>query len=889
MNNASFLDSFTHIIEKVYPSDFIIDGEGNFVLSGSDFKSVFSIEDPLQKSFFELFKIQKSDLKTLLEKAPLNTAVKFNLNTEFLKENHQVEVQCTLLSDTYIYCKSSISKAAHMSNRIAEDLIKKIDKDLTLNDFLLSILYNLPSDIGVFDLDHKYIYLNPAAVQKNEVRDFLIGKTDFDYCEFRGIDTRMAQDRHELFQEVFNSEKTSAWEDSHVQADGSVKTVLRRFSPIFNPNNKLIGVMGYGIDISPIKSAQQEAKFNEERYKSLFENNMAGVFRKSESGQILEVNKAYAKIFGFDSVEELKDYKSTSFYPNPEARANYINLLKQKGSLENYLLKNIRKDGKVIQLLANVTYSSTGETGGIIEGTLLDITALSEANEKLANQKKDLERLAYFLDQTSDAIQVVDETGHFAYLNKTACERLGIPQNETRNYTIFDIENYFQSTADWQLHISDLQRIGKLTIEAYHKNIITGSKIPVEITAIPREFDGKTYVISTSRDITEKKQAQLVLDEKNKFVQDLTSAVNASSLVSVTDKSGKIINANDNFCHTAGYTLDELLGADHSIVNSGYHTKDFWKQMYETICAGKTWHGEIRNKKKDGSIYWVNSVIYPILDEKGVPYEFMSIRQDITHAKQNELIIQKQVNLQDLLMRTGTRLINLEPENLDTEINDALEEIGLFVDADRSYIFDYNLTEQTTSNIYEWCREGITPQIDELQHIPFDDVPKWIEVHFKGEIMDIPSVAQLEEGRFKELLEVQDIKSLIAFPMMDGNSCIGFIGFDSVRSEHIFNETDKIILELFAEMVVNIKKRLDFIQRIEVANKKYIDINEGLERTVAEKTAKNNELTQMMSTQDKLAMIGEITAGITHDLNTPIGAIKVGAESIRYTHESLFK
>jgi signal transduction histidine kinase len=335
--------------------------------------------------------------------------------------------------------------------------------------------------------------------------------------------------------------------------------------------------------------------------------------------------------------------------------------------------------------------------------------------------------------------------------------------------------------------------------------------------------------------------------------------------------------------------LDELLGADHSIVNSGYHTKDFWKQIYETIFAGKTWHGEIRNKKKDGSFYWVNTVIYPILNEQGDPHEFMSIRQDITHAKQNELIIQKQVNLQDLLMRTGTRLINLEPENLDTEINDALEEIGLFVDADRSYIFDYNTDNQTTSNTYEWCREGITPQIDELQHIPFSEVPKWIEVHFKGEIMDIPSVAQLEEGRFKELLEVQDIKSLIAFPMMDGNSCIGFIGFDSVRSEHIFNETDKIILELFAEMVVNIKKRLDFIQRIEVANKKYIDINEGLERTVAEKTAKNNELTQMMSTQDKLAMIGEITAGITHDLNTPIGAIKVGAESIRYTLENLFK
>jgi signal transduction histidine kinase len=89
-------------------------------------------------------------------------------------------------------------------------------------------------------------------------------------------------------------------------------------------------------------------------------------------------------------------------------------------------------------------------------------------------------------------------------------------------------------------------------------------------------------------------------------------------------------------------------------------------------------------------------------------------------------------------------------------------------------------------------------------------------------------------------------------------------------------------------MVVNINKRTQFIQAIEDVNRRYVDINEGLEKIIAEKTAKNNELTQNMANQDKLAMIGEITAGITHDLNTPIGAIKVGAESIQYTLKHLF-
>ncbi len=888
MNNDNFLDPYVKMLESVYPTDFIIDTKGIIVASGADFNCSLHLENPIGHSLFELFDNKNLELQSLINGKTFNTDQKVQLESSILKEHHQIQVQFSILNETYIYCKTTISRSYHQSNQIAEDLIKNIDKDLNLSDFLLSVLYNLPSDIGVFDLDHKYVYLNPAAVKNNEVRDFLIGKTDFDYCEFRGLDTKMAEERHQLFQEVFKSESTSTWEDAHQQADGSIKTVLRRFSPIFNPKNKLIGVMGYGIDISPVKIAQEQAKLNEERYKSLFENNMAGVFRTTEKGDILEINNAYARIFGFDSAEDLETHKSTSFYPSLEAREAYIKLLKEKGSLHNFLIQNVRNDGKYIQLLMNVTYTQSKDVG-ILEGTLLDVTDLSESNQKLANQKKDLERLAFFLDQTSDAIQVVDETGNFVFLNKTACDRLGIPQEETKEHSVFEIEGLFHTLEDWTNHIEELKKNEKITIETVNKNVVTGVEIPVEITVIPREFDGKTYVISSSRDISEKKKAQEILNENNKFVQDLTAAVNASSLVSVTNKTGTIINANENFCKTSGYSLDELIGSNHRIINSGYHTKDFWNQMYATIYAGKTWQAEVKNKRKDGSYYWVNSVIYPILDENGEPYEFMSIRQEISHAKENEWIIQKQVKLQDLLIRTGARLINLEPANLDAEINEALEEIGQFVNADRSYIFDYNHEKQTTNNTYEWCREGIAPQIEELQDIPFDVVPRWIEVHFKGEIMDVPSVEDLEPSEFKTLLEVQDIRSLIALPMMDGNHCIGFIGFDSVRSIRVFTESDKIILELFAQMIVNIYKRIEFINQIEEANKKYVDINEGLERAVAEKTAKNNELTQMMSNQDKLAMIGEITAGITHDLNTPIGAIKVGAESIRYTLENLFK
>jgi PAS domain S-box-containing protein len=755
-------------------------------------------------------------------------------------------------------------------------------------DFLYDALNSLPSDLAIFDLEHRYLFLNPVAISNEETRTFLIGKTDFDYFNLKNLDDSVAHARHDVFTKALDSNNIQQWEDIYPQPDGSKKVIRRTFSPMKNEANELIGMLGYGLDISEAKMAQERAENNEKRFRSLFENNMAAVFRTNEYGEILEINQAYARIFGFDSIEELKQHKSSEFYPNGESRKKYIEQLREHGKLENYLIENTRKDGKKIQLLSNVLY--TIEKGiGIIEGTLIDITEQQESLRLIEEKSVRLEQLAFFLDQTNDAIQVVNEQGQFVYLNKAARERLGIEWNEMESFSILDVESYFTSIDHWKAHIDDLEKIGVLHIESVNRNVKTGEETPVEVTVIPRTMNGERFAISTLRDISEKIAAQKILEEKNRFVKDLTSAVDASSLVSVTDESGKILRVNANFCRVSGFREDELIGQNHNIVNSGYHNKEFWGGLYHTLKSGEIWRGEIRNRAKDGGFYWVNTVIYPIKGDNDEGIQYMSIRQEVTSAKLNESIIQKQVNFQDLLIRTASKLLNLNPDELDHALNEALKDIGQFVNADRSYIFDYNHENRTTNNLYEWCREGIEPQIETLQNIPFSDVPKWIEVHFKGEIMEVKDVSILPDSQFKELLEVQDIKSLIAIPMMDNSQCTGFIGFDSVRSVHSFNETDKIILELFAEMVVNINKRIEFISQIEQANNRYIEINEGLERIVTDKTAKNNELTQSMANQDKLAMIGEITAGITHDLNTPIGAIKVGAESIQYTLESLFK
>ncbi|MDG4715707.1 GAF domain-containing sensor histidine kinase [Winogradskyella marincola] len=220
---------------------------------------------------------------------------------------------------------------------------------------------------------------------------------------------------------------------------------------------------------------------------------------------------------------------------------------------------------------------------------------------------------------------------------------------------------------------------------------------------------------------------------------------------------------------------------------------------------------------------------------------------------EKDKIIERQLRFQELLISISTTYINADISDIDQIIQKSLKQIGEFVESDRSYIFSYDFTNNTTTNTYEWCAQGITPEIDNLKNIPLDFIPQWLEAHRKSEAFWVEDVSALpDDGELglKAILEPQGIKSLITIPKIKNNELVGFIGFDSVNKLNKYNDREKEILFVYANMLVNLEQRKEYEERIQ------------------EQEAKKQELLEHLSQQNKA--LNEYAHVVSHDLKAPL-------------------
>ncbi|USG64686.1 EAL domain-containing protein [Brevibacillus ruminantium] len=185
------------------------------------------------------------------------------------------------------------------------------------------------------------------------------------------------------------------------------------------------------------------------------------------------------------------------------------------------------------------------------------------------------------------------------------------------------------------------------------------------------------------------------LKEVMRELADVKYALDQSSIVAITDHKGIILYANEQFCRISGYEPDELIGEDHRILNSSYHPKEFFKNMWATIGSGQIWRGEVCNRAKTGSIYWVDTTIVPFMDEKGVPYQYVSIRNDITDRKKMEEEVKQSEEKYRLITENTTDLIGV----IDREGN------FLYLSPSHEVVLGYDIAENAEHNLLSWIAE----------------------------------------------------------------------------------------------------------------------------------------------------------------------------------------
>ncbi|MFO8235926.1 MAG: PAS domain S-box protein [Bacteroidales bacterium] len=227
------------------------------------------------------------------------------------------------------------------------------------------------------------------------------------------------------------------------------------------------------------------------------------------------------------------------------------------------------------------------------------------------------------INNMHESVFVVDQNGKFKEINDSAVDLLGYSRDELLSMGPGDIDVSFGYGDILEFIRSQNHQI----FETRHKTK-NGKVISVEISNSPITYRGEKAVIAIVRDITERKQSEYNL-------RLLSRAIEQSPVsVLIADAGGHIEYVNPKYTEVTGYKLEDILGYNPRILKSDYHSKEFYENLWKTILAGQDWHGEFRNKKKNGELFWESAIISPIVDKKGTISHFVEVKEDITEKKE---------------------------------------------------------------------------------------------------------------------------------------------------------------------------------------------------------------------------------------------------------------
>jgi PAS domain S-box-containing protein len=404
----------------------------------------------------------------------------------------------------------------------------------------------------------------------------------------------------------------------------------------------------------------------------------AVIVADAETQRIVLWNRAAARMFGY-SVSEAMQLRVEALVPEPLKDAHRVGITRYaKTGHGPYIdsdapldLPAVTKNGKEISVEMSLSPISPvddvhGSEARFVLAVIRDVTERKRAEVAIRQLNKNLEdrvrertsqlensiaeletsqqemreseeRFRLLVENVSDyAIFMLDPEGRIVSWNEGAERIQGYKAAEVdgEHFSVFYTgEDVERGLPEEELRVAAAE--SRVQEEGWRvRRDGTPFQAEVVITALRDEADDLRGFSQVTRDITARKEAEEALRTSLRRMADLKAALDETAMVATTDQHGKITYVNDKFCEISNYYMEELLGQDHRILNSGYHSREFFGDLWDTIARGEVWRGEIRNQTRNASPYWVDLTIVPFLEETGEPYQYFAICNDITRYKE---------------------------------------------------------------------------------------------------------------------------------------------------------------------------------------------------------------------------------------------------------------
>lgn len=504
----------------------------------------------------------------------------------------------------------------------------------TLPIVILSGVYSepIPATLEYFqqgaqDFLSKDDYLkNPKFNQKMLVRSlyYAIERQRIEFsCQQHNLELKQSNER--LNQEIQERQKV---EESLQQLTLELEArVMQRTAQLAQTN----GLLRKEITI---RQQTEVALTQEQNFVSaILEATEALIIVVNAEGKIVRFNQACEKITGYSASEALGQIFWKMLIPSQVAEI-FQSLFEQQTQVSfpcSYRSTLRTKEGDIRFIdWSNTALLQDDGTVSYIVSTGIDIT------EQQQSKAKQLQ-LLNLLEASLHEIYVFEaDTFRFQYVNQGALQNLGYSWEQLQQMTPLNIKPELQK-AEFEDLVAPLYNHEQeiVIFQTVHRRA-DGSRYPVEVHLQLKEQAGERLFVAMIMDISDRERVEHKLRNSLRELSDIKYALDRSAIVAITDSQGKITYVNEKFCEISQYSSEELLGQTHRIINSGYHPHSFFQDLWLTISQGRVWRGEIKNRAKDGSYYWVDTTIVPFLDENEKVWQYLAIRYNVTERKEVE-------------------------------------------------------------------------------------------------------------------------------------------------------------------------------------------------------------------------------------------------------------